>query len=253
MVNADPVRLQQVFWNVLRNAVKFTPEGGDIVVRSENVGSTVRVEIRDSGVGIPSHMLPKVFDAFEQGDIDTPRQFGGLGLGLAICDSIMKMHGGVIRAESEGVGHGATFAIELPTTLGQEVVVVPQRGEHPRADERIKVLLVEDHQDSRELLADLLGELNCDVKAASSIAAALQLAAAERFDVLLSDLGLPDGTGWDLMKQLRDRHAMKGIALSGYGTDEDQQRSHEAGFCDHVVKPVDPTRLMEVLQRVATR
>jgi two-component system, chemotaxis family, CheB/CheR fusion protein len=253
-VNADPVRLQQVFWNVLRNAVKFTPEGGEIVVRSENVGGKVCVVFRDSGMGIAPQMLPKVFDAFEQGDIDTPRQFGGLGLGLAICDSIVKMHGGVIRAESDGVGRGATIIIELPTTIDHEVAVVPQPpGQWRAVDGRIRVLLVEDHQDSRELLADLLGELNCDVKAASSIAAALQLAEAERFDVLLSDLGLPDGTGWDLMKQLRDRHAMKGIALSGYGTEQDQQRSHEAGFCDHVVKPVDPTRLMEVLQRVAAR
>jgi two-component system CheB/CheR fusion protein len=253
VVNADPVRLQQVFWNVLRNAVKFTPEGGEIVVRSGNAGGNVRVEIRDSGVGITPQMLPKVFDAFEQGDINTPRQFGGLGLGLAICDNIVKMHGGTIRAESDGPGRGATFVIELPTTIGQEVVVEPRRLEQRPADTRIRVLLVEDHQDSRELLADLLGSLNCDVKATSSIAAALKLAAAERFDVLLSDLGLPDGTGWDLMKQLGDRHAMKGIALSGYGTEEDQQRSHEAGFCDHVVKPIDPTRLMEALHRVTTR
>jgi CheY-like chemotaxis protein len=253
LVNADPVRLQQVFWNVLRNAAKFTPEGGDILVRSEDVGGRVRVEVRDSGIGIAPHILPKVFDAFERGDINTPHRFGGLGLGLAICDSIVKMHGGALRAESEGVGRGATFIVELSTTVGAEAVVASPRHDPLRAGERVRVLLVEDHQDSRELLADLLGELNYDVKTASCIAAALQLAAAERFDVLVSDLGLPDGTGWELMQQLRDRHAMKGIALSGYGMEEDHLRSLEAGFCDHVVKPIDPTRLVEVLHRVATR
>jgi two-component system, chemotaxis family, CheB/CheR fusion protein len=261
VVNADPVRLQQVFWNVLRNAAKFTPEGGDIFVRSENVGDAVRVEVRDTGVGIAANVLPKVFDAFEQGDINTARQFGGLGLGLAICDSIVKLHAGAIRAESEGVDRGATFVIEFPMPSVQQVAAAASRHDNrrqevaaaaPRVDGQIvRVLLVEDHEDSRELLADLLGARNFAVKTASSIAAALQLAASERFDVVISDLGLPDGTGWDLMKQLRDRHALKGIALSGFGMEADHQRSREAGFCDHVIKPVNPTRLVEVLQRVA--
>jgi PAS domain S-box-containing protein len=253
LVNADGARLQQVFWNVLRNAAKFTPQGGDIIVRSENVGGGVRVEVRDSGMGIAPELLPKVFDAFEQGNVNRSDQLGGLGLGLAICDNIVKMHGGVIRAQSEGPGKGATFTIELPTTADREAMV-PPRDDDRRVDgrlRRLRVLLVEDNQDSREILAELLGELHYDVKTASSMAAALELAAAECFDIAVSDLGLPDGTGWDLMKQLRDRHAMKGIALSGYGTEADQQRSREAGFCDHVVKPVNAKRLLEVLERVA--
>lgn len=250
VANADPVRLQQVFWNVLRNAAKFTPQGGDIFVRSENVGGRVRVEVRDSGIGIAPEFLPKVFDAFEQGEAKITHQFGGLGLGLAICDSIVKMHGGTIRAQSDGLGSGATFTVDLPTTADREVVLT-RRSDNSHADVHLRVLLVEDHQDSREMLADMLGALNCEVKTAGTIAAALQLAAADRFDILVSDLGLPDGSGWDLMKQLRDRHAMKGIALSGYGMEEDQQRSREAGFCDHVVKPVDPIELIAVLHRVA--
>jgi PAS domain S-box-containing protein len=250
LVHADPVRLQQVFWNVLRNAAKFTPRSGDIFVRSENINGGVRVEVRDSGVGIAPDLLPKVFDAFEQGDIAITHQFGGLGLGLAICETIVKMHRGTIRAHSDGAGTGATFSVELPTTAQHEAVA-SGREESRRVDGHLSVLLVEDNEDSREIMAELLGDLNCRVKTASSIAAALELAAAERFDLLVSDLGLPDGTGWDLMKQLRERHAMKGIALSGYGMEEDQQRSREAGFLDHVVKPVDPSRLVEVLQRVA--
>jgi PAS domain S-box-containing protein len=250
MVDADPMRLQQVFWNVLRNAAKFTPDSGDIFVRSDDLEGGVRVEVRDSGVGIAPEMLPKVFDAFEQGDINITRQFGGLGLGLAICDSIVRMHAGAIRAHSDGLGKGATFTIELPTTTAREAVVV-HRDAHRRVDGHLRVLLVEDNDDSRELLAELLSVLDYDVKTASSVAAALQLAASERFDVVISDLGLPDGTGWELMQQLRDRHAMKGIALSGYGMEGDQQRSREAGFSDHVIKPVDPTRLVEILQRVA--
>lgn len=160
------------------------------------------------------------------------------------------MHAGAIRAHSDGVGKGATFTVELPTTTAREVVPA-HRDAHRRVGGHLRILLVEDNDDSRELLAELLGTLNYEVEAASSIATALQLAATERFDVVLSDLGLPDGTGWELMHQLRDRHAMKGIALSGYGMEEDQRRSREAGFCDHVIKPVDPTRLVEVLERVA--
>jgi PAS domain S-box-containing protein len=253
LVNADPARLQQTFWNLLRNAAKFTPEGGSIFIRTENSGGTARLEVRDTGVGIEPEFLPRVFDAFEQGDTKITRQFGGLGLGLAICKAIMDIHGGAIRAHSDGPGTGATFTVELPVALAteQEVVAAQPPG-HNSAAGYLRVLLVEDHPDTREVLARLLDAANYAVKTASSVAAALQLAAAERFDVVVSDLGLPDGTGYDLMKQLRDRHGIKGIALSGYGMDQDQRRSREVGFLDHVVKPVNVSQLVAVIQRIVS-
>jgi len=252
LVNADAARMQQVFWNLLRNAAKFTPDGGSIFIHTENTTGNVRIEVRDTGMGIAPEFLPKVFDAFEQGNIRTTHQFGGLGLGLAICKAIIDMHGGSIRAHSDGPGTGATFTVELS-------VAVAARGETPAAQsaavgnagEPLSVLLVEDHPDTREVLAKLLRASNYAVKTASSVKAALQLADAERFDIVVSDLGLPDGTGYDLMQQLRDHHGIKGIALSGYGMEEDQQRSREAGFVDHLVKPVDVGQLKAVIQFIA--
>jgi PAS domain S-box-containing protein len=250
LVIADPARLQQTFSNLLSNAAKFTPEGGSIFIRTESSAGSVRVEVRDTGIGFEPELLPKVFDAFEQGDPKITRQYGGLGLGLAICKAIVELHGGSIRAESGGSGTGATFTVELPLACAteQEVSAAEPLGQSIGA-EPLRVLLVEDHSDTREVLAALLGANSYAVKTAGSVEAALQLAAAERFDVVVSDLGLPDGTGYDLMKQLRDEFGIKGIALSGYGMEQDQQRSREAGFLDHVVKPVDILRLMAVIQR----
>lgn len=253
LVNADAARLQQIFWNLLRNAAKFTPEGGSIFIRSESTADRVRLEVQDTGIGIEPDFLPKVFEAFEQADAMITRQFGGLGLGLAICKAIMDMHGGAIRAESDGPGKGATFIVELPAAFaGAQEVVAVQAPEQNNDAQPLRVLLVEDHPDTRNVLAKLLGALNYVVKTASSVGAALQLAATDRFDVVVSDLGLPDGTGHDLMKQLRDRYGIKGIAISGYGMEKDQQRSWEAGFLDHVVKPVNVSQLVAVIQRVVS-
>jgi two-component system CheB/CheR fusion protein len=250
LVNADPARLQQVFWNLLRNAAKFTPEGGNIFIRTVRTGGKVIVEVRDTGAGITRAFLPKIFDAFEQGDMGTARQFGGLGLGLAICKAIMDMHGGAIRAQSDGPGTGATFTVELPAVSATDEALAVQSPDHYHATGQLRILLVEDHPDTREVLARLLRASSYAVKTAASVEAALQLAAMEAFDIVVSDLGLPDGTGYDLMKQIRDRHGIKGIALSGYGMEEDLRRSREAGFLDHIIKPVNVSQLVAVLQRV---
>jgi two-component system CheB/CheR fusion protein len=253
LVNADPTRLQQTFWNLLRNAIKFTPEGGSIFIRTENRAGMVCLEVRDNGLGIDPALLPKVFDAFEQGNAEITRQFGGLGLGLAISKAIIDMHGGLIRAQSGGAGLGATFTVELPAAGAVEQEVVPAASlEGKTVARHLRVLLVEDHPDTRDVLAGLLGASNCAVETAGSVEDALQLAAAERFDVVVSDLGLPDGTGYDLMRQLRDRHGIKGIALSGYGMEQDQRRSREAGFLAHLIKPVDVSHLMAVIQRISS-
>lgn len=249
-VSADPARLQQVFWNVLRNAIKFTPEGGSISVRSKNDGhGNLRLEVSDTGTGIAPDLLPRIFDAFEQGDLKTTRHFGGLGLGLAICKAVVEMHGGTIGAASDGTGKGATFTIELPTVEVQQSRLEPPESE-AQAVGRFRVLLVEDHPDTVRALSRLLGKSGYRVKTAGSIASALQLAASEPFDIVVSDIGLPDGTGYELMEQMSDRYGIKGIALSGYGMEEDIRRSIEAGFADHVVKPVDLERLKSVMRHV---
>jgi CheY-like chemotaxis protein len=251
LVSADQARLQQTFWNLLRNAAKFTPEGGSIFIRSESTAGRVSLEVRDTGMGIEAEFLPKVFEAFEQGDTKVTRQFGGLGLGLAICKAIVDMHGGVIRAHSDGPGTGATFTVELPLLPASEhESAMAQQPEQQSATAHLRVLLVEDHPDTREVLARLLGDSNCAVEATGSVEGALQLAATAPFDVVVSDLGLPDGTGYELMKQLRDRYGIKGIALSGYGMEADQRHSREVGFLDHVIKPVNVSELLVVIQRV---
>lgn len=253
LVSADPARLQQTFWNLLRNAAKFTPAGGSVFIRSGNTAGKIQLEVRDTGVGIEPELLPKVFEAFEQGDSRITREFGGLGLGLAICKAIMDLHGGAIRARSDGPGTGATFTVELPVARAdeREGAMAQPLGDDPAAG-HLRVLLVEDHPDTRDVLAGLLGAASYEVETASSVEAALQLAAAERFDVVVSDLGLPDGTGYELMRQLRDRYGMKGIALSGYGMDEDQRRSREVGFLEHIVKPVNLNQLVAVIQRIVS-
>ena len=253
LVNADPARLQQTFWNLLSNAAKFTPAGGSIFIHSKNSAGSVCLQVRDTGVGIQTHLLPKVFDAFEQGGSKVTRQFGGLGLGLAICKAIIGLHGGSLRAQSDGPGMGATFTVELPALVGAgcEIPATETPDDNKSAGD-VRVLLVEDHSDTREALVGLLEAANYIVKTAGSVEAALQGAAIERFDVVVSDLGLPDGTGYDLMKQLREQ-GIKGIALSGYGMEQDQQRSREAGFLEHVVKPVDINQLVAVIERITRR
>jgi PAS domain S-box-containing protein len=252
--SGDPARLQQVFWNLLRNAVKFTPEGGDITVRTWNreADGRLMVEVRDSGVGISPEVLPRVFDAFEQGEVRMTRQFGGLGLGLAIAKAVVEMHAGSIRAASDGPGRGATFTVELGVVREGDAME-PHPAAAPSAGtrrSRSRVLLVEDHPDTSRAMASLLSRSGYEVKSAHSVASALQLAGAEAFDIVVSDIGLPDATGYELMELIQERHGIKGIALSGYGMEEDVRKSREAGFAEHVTKPVNVAQLQTVIERV---
>jgi PAS domain S-box-containing protein len=254
---ADPARLQQVFWNLLRNAVKFTPEEGNITVRTSNPGDNGRllVEVKDSGVGIEPDMLPRIFDAFEQGDFRVARLFGGLGLGLAIAKAVVEMHGGMIIAASRGRDQGATFTVQLDTASESMSKRIPAPDSLIMGKQEFRpcrVLLVEDHPDTARVLTRLLKGSGHDVKTAHSVASALQLAATEPFDILVSDIGLPDATGYELMEQIRDRYGIKGIALSGYGMDDDVHKSREAGFVDHIVKPVNFAQLEAVIRRVTS-
>ena len=254
-ISADPARLQQVFWNLLRNAVKFSREGGRVVIRTWNDqhSDEFHVEVRDEGEGIDPLILPRIFDAFEQGDARMTRQFGGLGLGLAIAKAVVEMHGGSISAASDGKGHGASFAVRLgrpvPAAAGQRAGPKPRTGEEPQRGS-VRILLVEDHPDTARTLSRLLVAMGYQVKVANSAAAALQLAEAESFDMVISDIGLPDSTGHDLMRQLKRLYNLRGVALTGYGMEDDMRNSREAGFLDHVVKPIDIAQLEAVIQRV---
>jgi signal transduction histidine kinase len=251
-VSGDPARLQQVFWNLLKNAIKFTPEGGTVEVRTANAADdAVRVSVSDTGIGIDPEALPKIFNAFEQGDKSITRQFGGLGLGLAITRALVERHGGKISAESEGRYRGATFIVELhavpaPLTEPEE----PAPAELGLAAADVRILLVEDHADTARTMTLLLRSLGYRVTTAGSVASALEAAQSEKFDLLISDVGLPDGTGLDLMQQLLSRGPMRGIVLSGFGMEEDVRRSLEAGFSLHLTKPIDLQRLEAAIERV---
>jgi len=250
-LTADPSRLQQVLWNVLKNAAKFTPEGGDIYVTTAlTPEGCAQVIVRDTGIGIAAEALPAIFDAFEQGGLEITRQFGGLGLGLAISKVLVEMHGGAIRAESAGLGKGATFVITLPDVreAGEESPREPS-GEAPPDVSNVHLLIVEDHADTAKVLRRLLVDRGYQVRMAATVKEAVE-ALAEPVGIIISDVGLPDGTGYELMRRAREIRPVAGIAMSGFGMEEDIAQSREAGFAEHLVKPVDVTQIDEAIRRL---
>ncbi|HYP16328.1 MAG TPA: ATP-binding protein, partial [Opitutus sp.] len=259
-VNGDGVRLQQVFWNVLKNAVKFTPARGTVTVetRISPDRTHAAVAITDTGIGMNDDELSRIFDAFVQGDHAGGRthHFGGLGLGLAISKRLVDLHGGRIRAESPGSGSGSTFTIELPVALGAAPDDVPAAGPDDAAPESStrprpkRILLVDDHEATRTALAYLLQRRNFAVSPAGSLTEALTLAERGDIDLIVSDIGLPDGTGYDLMEQFGKPKGVKGIALTGYGMEQDMALSERAGFAAHLTKPVRIEALDEALKSV---
>ncbi len=257
-VDGDPARLLQVFWNLIKNAVKFTPKPGLIAIRSRNregsSGTNLVVEVNDTGLGIAPEVLTKVFDAFEQGGPNMTRLFGGLGLGLAICRSLAEAHGGVLTATSPGQNEGATFTLELPT-VPRPASSLPQTSASSPLDRAprgtLRILLVEDNADTLRVMARLLRARGHRVTTAETLTAALDAVQGQTIDLIVSDVGLPDGTGLDLMRHLRAQSTVRGIALSGYGTDDDLRNSREAGFAAHLTKPIDFGVLDETIQRVS--
>ena len=256
-VDADAGRLQQVFWNLLKNSIKFTPVGGSMGIRCRRDGEGfVAAEISDSGEGIEAEAMGRIFDAFDQGERAITRQFGGLGLGLTISKAIVSMHGGSIHADSEGKGKGATFTVKLPllAVQGEAAAAPPVSQTTPpvAATRPLRILLVEDHGDTAQIMRRLLTAQHHEVEIAADVASALKLAGHQTFDVLLSDLGLPDGSGLDLMRALRAGGSkLPGIALSGYGQAEDIEQTREAGFFAHLVKPVNLPKLKEAIAQAA--
>lgn len=258
LARVDAARITQVFWNLLKNAIKFTPVGGHIFVRSSwessEAGRSLVVEVQDTGMGIAPEILPQIFGAFEQGKRSITQQFGGLGLGLAISKAIIEAHHGSITAQSDGPGRGALLTVRLPAPAhAQATEECPEKRAEPRnsqEDIAAHLLLVEDHPDTGQIMARMLRRSGFEVTVATNIADALAetKTAHDRMDdrgrrqpvrLVVSDLGLPDGTGHELMRQLSRDYGLQGIALSGFGMEDDVRRAAQAGFARHITKPVD--------------
>ena len=245
---ADPARLRQVFWNLIKNAIKFTPEHGRIDLRTGNDGFGLNISIADTGIGIESEAMSRIFNAFEQGEITPRRQFGGLGLGLSIAKAIVEMHHGRLTAASEGRNKGATFTVQLATVDIPPQPPAPLPGSLREEVALRRILLVEDHGDTLQILSRLLRKWGYGVTTASSVQAALDRASEQPFDLIISDLGLPDGSGCELVRQIKG--GIPAIALSGYGTEEDVRCSLDAGFSEHLIKPISFQTLRATVERL---
>jgi signal transduction histidine kinase/CheY-like chemotaxis protein len=249
---ADAARMQQVFWNLLKNAIKFTPAGGRIDVRTFNTGERMlEVEVIDTGIGIDPEMLPKLFDEFEQGERTITQRYGGLGLGLAISKALVHMQGGTLTASSAGRGQGATFKLVLPASYSpSRPAAVPHAPTRSESASSAVILLVDDHPDTLNVMSRLLRHGGYQVITANSVAAALSAAEKNKIDLLVSDIGLPDGSGLDIMRGLGDGMKTPGIALSGFGMDDDVRKSREAGFVRHLTKPISFKVLAQTIKDV---
>jgi CheY-like chemotaxis protein/anti-sigma regulatory factor (Ser/Thr protein kinase) len=247
-VDADQARMQQVLWNIVRNAVKFTPQGGRVTLRTATRDGLFTLSCSDTGIGIATEALPRIFHPFEQADAQVAHSYGGLGLGLAIAHGLMAQHGGTITASSDGRGTGATFSISLPcaTGISAPAEVAAPAAQAPAASKR--VLLVEDNEDAAMALAMCLEVYGYVVEHVGTCAAALQAARTRSFDAVLTDLGLPDGSGIDVGRALSPMLPV--LALSGYGQEQDRKRSADAGFRAHLVKPADPAEVHAKLTQV---
>jgi PAS domain S-box-containing protein len=249
---ADCIRLQQVFWNLINNAVKFTSQGGQIIIRTFNDKSKrFHFEISDTGIGIEPQRLASLFQPFEQADPSVSRQFGGLGLGLAISKRLIDLHNGKIEAESRGRSFGATFKVTLDTLPQGTAAVSLNHRVGGKTSNPLHILLVEDHQDTRRTLSRLLTHFGHDVVTADNVERAMDIIGSNNIDVVLCDIGLPDGSGYEVAAQARANGGIKAIALTGFGTEKDVRRSKEAGFDFHLVKPVNFHELQTVLDQVA--
>jgi PAS domain S-box-containing protein len=250
-VLADRARLQQMLWNLIRNAAKFTPDGGHIYVRTNDERMRVQISVEDTGIGIEPDQMGKLFNAFEQGNQNMTRQFGGLGLGLAITKALTDVHGGTVTAKSPGAHCGATFTITLPTAakpLSQPAAPAPEAS---RRDSSLTVLLIEDHVDTAEVMAQLISGMSHHVTVVGRVDDALAATQSATYDLIVSDVGLPDGTGLDFIKAFREHSDVPAVALTGFGTDEDVRRCLAAGFTSHLTKPVNFAQLEQLIEGAA--
>jgi CheY-like chemotaxis protein/two-component sensor histidine kinase len=271
-VNGDPNRLQQVFWNLLTNAVKFTPRDGEVSVRLARAGSDLEVAVVDTGEGIDPTFLPHVFERFRQADASTTRRHGGLGLGLSIVRQLVELHGGSISVNSGGPGKGATFRVLLPpaATMNTHAVMGEDRPLHRTAAmpaqtpvtpsiglEGVKVLVVDDEPDARSLIERLLQDCDATVTTVASAKEALEVLARDPLDVLISDIGMPKEDGYALIRHIRrlkgDNGQVPAIALTAYARAEDRAKAIEAGYQLHLAKPVEASTLIAMVAALSKR
>jgi PAS domain S-box-containing protein len=266
-VSGDPNRLQQVVWNLMSNAVKFTPRGGKVEVLLERIDSHLQISVRDDGIGIEPHFLPQMFDRFRQADASTTRAQGGLGLGLSIAKQLVELHGGSLRATSEGLGHGAAFIVVLPLAATHRADSREQRATSSSKASSlpadlslagVKVLVVDDEADARQLVEQLLVDCAARVYTAATAAEALALVEATRPDLVLSDIGMPECDGYQFIQQLRRLPAERGgrtpaIALTAFARSEDRVRTMVAGYQMHLSKPVEPHELLAAVGSLSGR
>jgi len=262
-VSADPSRLQQVVWNLLTNAIKFTPAGGRVDIRLERRDSMARVTVSDTGQGIRRELLPFVFDRFRQGETSIGRRYGGLGLGLAIVRHIVELHGGDVNAESAGEGRGAIFTVDLPLTATHADTIPPEPARRrldrePVALDGLRVLIVDDEADARELMRMVLRSSGADVMAAACAEEAFEQVERWHPDILVSDIGLPGDDGYMLIQKLREQQAQQGraipaLAVTAYARAEDRTRALAAGFQMHVAKPLEPADLIAAIASLISK
>lgn len=261
-ITGDPARLQQVFWNLLNNAIKFTPRDGIVVVQLEQSHSKIEVSVNDTGEGIAPEMLPLVFDRFQQADSTTTRRHGGLGLGLSIVKQLVELHGGTIRVSSPGLGMGATFVVDLPLAAAPqsaEESMQPQARRHAALDmpdislPDVRILVVDDEADARTLLRRMLSMAGAAVSCAASAAEAFQRVSEEEFDILICDVGMPGEDGYSLIRRIRAlpdpaRRNTPAVALTAYVRPEDRTDAIRAGYQYHLGKPAEPAELLAIVQ-----
>ena len=269
-IAGDPDRLQQVVWNLVSNAIKFTPKGGMVDVRLQRIGAHVELAVQDSGAGINPEFIPFVFERFRQADSSSTRKQGGLGLGLAIVRHLVELHGGTVHAESEGAGKGATFIVRIPlsaqaTNAGEDRKRLVRALDavtldNPPPLDGLRVLIVDDETSVRELMSAILSKCEADVRTAASTAEALLILRRNQWcpEVLIADIGMPDADGYELMRQVRTLPPESGgrvpaVALTAHARAEDRMKALAAGFQMHVPKPVEPAELLTVLGSVTGR
>jgi CheY-like chemotaxis protein len=247
-VRGDANRLQQVFWNLLSNAVKFTPVAGRVEITLSSVGAEAEIQICDTGKGIRAEVLPYIFDRFRQADSSTTRQFGGLGLGLAIARHLVELHGGTICAESLGEDQGATFTVRLPLAIVQPQVDQPETfSEAPKDLLGVKILAIDDELDNLDFLVFVLEAAGAIVQGAQSAKLALEKLSEFSPDLVISDIAMPDLDGYELIQQVRQQSNVPAIALTAYAGETNQHQILAAGFQCHLAKPVEPSQVINAI------
>jgi CheY-like chemotaxis protein len=267
-ISGDPDRLRQIVWNLVSNAVKFTPKEGHIQLRVSRINSSVEIAVSDTGIGIPTDFLPHIFEPFRQADSGTTRQQAGLGLGLAIVRQLVEMHGGTVSASSNGIGTGATFRVRLPVMIVHPETP-PEKRVHPRHEQPLSpeqlpdltgthVLAVDDDADALRLLAEILQAAGASVTTANSGAAALETITVTPPDVIVADIGMPGMDGFELVERLRRSpdarvRDIPAAALTAYARSEDRAHTLQRGFEMHLAKPIDPVELVSAVKALARR